>query len=95
MSAPMYERRGSAGSQPSSEGKEVIESHNKKHTSEPTVSHNPVLEVDQNDDDAEDERLRRMGYENNFKREFKSLSTFSFAMSIMGLTSSIITVSRR
>ncbi|CAO1637293.1 unnamed protein product [Sympodiomycopsis kandeliae] len=32
-----------------------------------------------------------MGYKNEFKREFASLSTFSFACSIMGVTSSIIT----
>lgn len=56
---------------------------------EPTVSHNPVSE-DGSDED-EDARLAAMGYKNEFKREFKSLSTFSFAMAIMGLISSVIT----
>lgn len=91
MSAPeaFSERRGSAHSHPSSEGKEG--GNFKKHDStEPTVSHNPV-EAGSNDDDAEDARLQKMGYSSEFKREFRSLSTFSFAMSIMGLISSVIT----
>lgn len=61
-----------------------------KRLEELTVRHAPVID-DNNPDDDEDARLAAMGYKNEFKREFKSLSTFSFAMAIMGLISSVIT----
>ncbi|KAL8292062.1 hypothetical protein RQP46_001528 [Phenoliferia psychrophenolica] len=41
------------------------------------------------DSDADD--LARMGYKQEFKREFTNLSTISFAFSIMGLASSVAT----
>lgn len=49
----------------------------KKSSSEgPVVRHDPVSEAD-SDEAAEDARLEAMGYKNEFKREFRSLSTFS------------------
>ncbi|PWN21994.1 amino acid transporter [Microstroma glucosiphilum] len=62
----------------------------KRFPEEPSVQHRPVSVGGTTDDDA-DERLANMGYKNEFKREFASLSTFSFAMAIMGLISSVIT----
>lgn len=63
---------------------------NYKHPEQPTVRHAAVGESVDGDDEA-DARLANMGYKSEFKREFKSLSTFSFAMSIMGLVSSVAT----
>ncbi|KAL7424711.1 polyamine transporter tpo5 [Cryptotrichosporon argae] len=40
---------------------------------------------------GDDELLARLGYKSEFMREFGNLETFSFAMSIMGMTSSIAT----
>ncbi|CAO1631546.1 unnamed protein product [Parajaminaea phylloscopi] len=77
------ERRGSTLSKTEGERKEA------KGLEEPTVRHDPVN--DDSTEDDEDARLAAMGYKNEFKREFKSLSTFSFAMAIMGLISSVIT----
>lgn len=48
----------------------------KNYSEEPSVQHRPVSEGGATDDDA-DERLANMGYKNEFKREFASLSTFS------------------
>lgn len=61
--------------------------------SEPTVRHNAVPEDGVSlADENEDARLQALtGHKSEFVREFKSLSTFSFAMSIMGLISSVIT----
>ncbi|KAM0753010.1 APC amino acid permease [Meredithblackwellia eburnea MCA 4105] len=41
--------------------------------------------------DSDAEELARMGYRQEFKREFSNLSTFSFAVSIMGVSSSVAT----
>lgn len=40
--------------------------------------------------DAEDVALAKLGYKNEFRREFGNLATISFACSIMGVTSSLI-----
>ncbi|KAK0548824.1 polyamine transporter tpo5 [Tilletia horrida] len=57
-----------------------------------TRRHDPETgstQLSSNDDDAE--LAARMGYKSEFAREFKSLSTISFAFSIMGLVSSVAT----
>ncbi len=44
-----------------------------------------------NMDDDDKELAERMGYKSEFAREFKSLSVISYAFSIMGLISSVVT----
>lgn len=40
--------------------------------------------------DADDIALAKLGYKNEFKREFGNFATISFAFSIMGVSSSLI-----
>lgn len=48
-----------------------------------------VVPIVEDEEDADAAELLRLGYRQEFKREFTNLSTISFAFSIMGCTSSI------
>jgi hypothetical protein len=47
--------------------------------------------ISANSEDTDEQALARLGYKSEMIREFGNLSTFSFAMSIMGMCSSIAT----
>ncbi|PWN28936.1 amino acid transporter [Jaminaea rosea] len=86
MSSTIAAAFGRRGSNTSNSEKD----HSQYPSGDPVVRHNPVGEDDSSEQD-DDARLAQMGYKSEFKREFRSLSTFSFAMAIMGLVSSVIT----
>lgn len=88
--AAAFNRRGSNNSNKSASASDEKAQAPSSHPTEPVVRHDIVGEDDGSEQD-DDARLASMGYKSEFKREFRSLSTFSFAMAIMGLVSSVIT----
>ncbi|KAE8212847.1 hypothetical protein CF327_g3555 [Tilletia walkeri] len=70
----------------------AINNNNTTHTEVRHVNKDPEYASSASAADDDDAMLAaRMGYKSEFKREFKSLSTISFAFSIMGLVSSVAT----